>query len=503
MRLGGGLRGDAGAPRTGALKLAVPRGALFEGTLDLLDRIGIGHRRAARRLALAGLRRRRAGAGDDAPLRRPHLRRGRRRRPRDHRQGRAARAARPRRLRAPRPRLRRLPDGARRRAGATRAWARRSAASGRCGSRPSTRASAERYFEETGRQAEVIEVKGSVELAPLVGLADGIVDLVDTGPDAGRERARGARGDRPLHRAPGRQPGRPQAARRRGRRAGRAAAGGEPAVRIERMRVGRRATRRRSPPGCGRWRRPLGEVTGDVARIVERGSHAAATRRCASSPSASARQPPESLRVDPEAIAAAPGLLEPEVREALRVAAAQHRRGGPRRARGARAPGHGRAARGPARSRSREEPVAAAGVYAPGGQGGLSVLGADVLRPGARRRGRAGRASASPPGAGGRPDAAVLAACAIAGVDEVYAVGGAQAIAALAFGTETIAPVDLVAGPGNRYVTEAKRLVSAAGRDRRDRGPERADGRRRRDREPGAGSRSTSAPRPSTATTAR
>jgi ATP phosphoribosyltransferase len=40
---------------------------------------------------------------------------------------------------------------------------------------------AERWFEETGRQAEVIEVKGSVELAPLVGLADGIVDLVDTG----------------------------------------------------------------------------------------------------------------------------------------------------------------------------------------------------------------------------------------------------------------------------------------------------------------------------------
>jgi len=43
------------------------------------------------------------------------------------------------------------------------------------------RRTAERYFEETGRQAEVIEIKGSVELAPLVGLADGIVDLVDTG----------------------------------------------------------------------------------------------------------------------------------------------------------------------------------------------------------------------------------------------------------------------------------------------------------------------------------
>ncbi len=59
---------------------------------------------------------------------------------------------------------------------------------------------------------------------------------------------------------------------------------------------------------------------------------------------------------------------------------------------------------------------------------------------------------ASPPGAGGRPNATVLAACAIAGVEEVYAIGGAQAIAALAFGTETIQPVDLIAGPGNRYV---------------------------------------------------
>ena len=43
------------------------------------------------------------------------------------------------------------------------------------------RRTAERHFERTGRQAEVIEIKGSVELAPLVGLADGIVDLVDTG----------------------------------------------------------------------------------------------------------------------------------------------------------------------------------------------------------------------------------------------------------------------------------------------------------------------------------
>ena len=53
----------------------------------------------------------------------------------------------------------------------------------------------------------------------------------------------------------------------------------------------------------------------------------------------------------------------------------------------------------------------------------------------------------------------ILAACAIAGVDEVYAIGGAQAIAALAYGTETIRPVDKIFGPGNLFVTLAKRQV--------------------------------------------
>lgn len=57
------------------------------------------------------------------------------------------------------------------------------------------------------------------------------------------------------------------------------------------------------------------------------------------------------------------------------------------------------------------------------------------------------------------PQAATLAALCIAGVDEVYAIGGAQAIAAVAHGTESIAPVSLIVGPGNRYVTEAKRQV--------------------------------------------
>jgi histidinol dehydrogenase len=65
-----------------------------------------------------------------------------------------------------------------------------------------------------------------------------------------------------------------------------------------------------------------------------------------------------------------------------------------------------------------------------------------------------------PPGPDGRIDDATLAAAAVAGVTEVYAVGGAQAIAAMAYGTESISAVDVIVGPGNRYVAEAKRQVS-------------------------------------------
>src|SRR5664280_1012904 len=65
-----------------------------------------------------------------------------------------------------------------------------------------------------------------------------------------------------------------------------------------------------------------------------------------------------------------------------------------------------------------------------------------------------------PPGPDGRIDDATLAAAAVAGVTEVYRVGGAQAIAAMAYGTESIGAVDVIVGPGNRYVAEAKRQVS-------------------------------------------
>jgi histidinol dehydrogenase len=65
-----------------------------------------------------------------------------------------------------------------------------------------------------------------------------------------------------------------------------------------------------------------------------------------------------------------------------------------------------------------------------------------------------------PPGPDGQVAPETLAAAALAGIEEVYRVGGAQAIAALAYGTDTIAAVDVIAGPGNRYVAEAKRPVA-------------------------------------------
>ena len=87
--------------------------------------------------------------------------------------------------------------------------------------------------------------------------------------------------------------------------------------------------------------------------------------------------------------------------------------------------------------------------------GRLSVLARDGRRPGAGRRRRADRDRDAESVRGDARRAHAL------GIDEVYSVGGAQAVAALAFGTETVAPVDKIVGPGNRWVTAAKLLVSS------------------------------------------
>ncbi len=106
----------------------------------------------------------------------------------------------------------------------------------------------------------------------------------------------------------------------------------------------------------------------------------------------------------------------------------------------------------------REVPVGAAGLYAPGGRAAYpsSVLMCAIP---AKVAGVGRIALASPPSRDGSLNPLVLAAAALCEVDEVYAMGGAQAIFALAFGTETITAVDVIAGPGNAWVQEAKRLA--------------------------------------------
>jgi histidinol dehydrogenase len=108
----------------------------------------------------------------------------------------------------------------------------------------------------------------------------------------------------------------------------------------------------------------------------------------------------------------------------------------------------------------REVPVEAAGIYAPGGRASYpsSVLMCAIP---ARVAGVSRIALATPPGPDGEVSSTVLAAAAMCGIREVYAVGGAQAVFALAFGTETIERVDVVAGPGNVWVREAKARVAA------------------------------------------
>jgi histidinol dehydrogenase len=103
-------------------------------------------------------------------------------------------------------------------------------------------------------------------------------------------------------------------------------------------------------------------------------------------------------------------------------------------------------------------PVDRAGLYVPGGRAAYPSTVLMTAIP-ARVAGVPEVALCVPPDADGRVPAATLAAAALVGVDEVYRVGGAQAIAALAYGTETIRPVDVVVGPGNVYVTLAKREV--------------------------------------------
>jgi histidinol dehydrogenase len=107
----------------------------------------------------------------------------------------------------------------------------------------------------------------------------------------------------------------------------------------------------------------------------------------------------------------------------------------------------------------RELPVDRAAVYVPGGRApypSTAVMGVVT----ARAAGVLDVCVCSPPGHGGEIDPLILGVCRLLGVQRVYRMGGAQAIAALAYGTQTVGRVDAIVGPGNLYVQEAKRQLS-------------------------------------------
>ncbi len=106
-------------------------------------------------------------------------------------------------------------------------------------------------------------------------------------------------------------------------------------------------------------------------------------------------------------------------------------------------------------------PVDRAGLYVPGGQGGDTPLVSSLLMNAipAQVAGVESLAIVTPPRKDGSISPHILAAAHLLDIDEVYRMGSAWAIAALAYGTATIAPVDMIVGPGNMYVTTAKRLL--------------------------------------------
>lgn len=163
----------------------------------------------------------------------------------------------------------------------------------------------------------------------------------------------------------------------------------------------------------------------------------------------------DSIEVPREAWNAAVAALDPAVKSALERAAANIRR-----FHEAQVPGEVSLEVEPGVRITRAwTPLARVGVYAPGGRAAYPSSVLMGVLP-AKAAGVPEVVVCSPPGPEGRPPKEVLAACAIGGADRLFAVGGAGAVAALAYGTESVPRVDAIVGPGNRWVNEAKRQVA-------------------------------------------
>jgi len=216
---------------------------------------------------------------------------------------------------------------------------------------------------------------------------------------------------------------------------------------------------RRNPPGRSTrelWVESVGEiieevrVRGDdaVRDFTERFDHA--------------ELGPDQLRVDANELEASVGVLEPDVLAGLRTAI-----GNVKAVAKAQVNDQAVTVELPQGHTVEivEHPVRRAAVYVPGGRApypSTVVMGAVTARAAGVRE----IAVCAPPGPGGRANPVILAACVLCEVTEVYRMGGAQAIAALAFGTESVHAVDVIVGPGNPFVQEAKRqLVGQVGID--------------------------------------
>ena len=163
---------------------------------------------------------------------------------------------------------------------------------------------------------------------------------------------------------------------------------------------------------------------------------------------------PDPLRVPPEALEAAWLATPTPLQEALQLA---HRRIVDFHQRQKPADLHVTGVHGERLGR-RWRPVERAGLYVPGGRASYPSTVLMNAVP-AKVAGVQRLVMVTPPGPDGRVNQTVLAAAHLAGVEELYRVGGAQAVAALAYGTESIPRVDVITGPGNLYVTLAKKAV--------------------------------------------
>ncbi|MFK7877024.1 MAG: histidinol dehydrogenase [Paracoccaceae bacterium] len=161
----------------------------------------------------------------------------------------------------------------------------------------------------------------------------------------------------------------------------------------------------------------------------------------------------ETLRMTSQEVADAAALVPDDVRTALRVAAtrieAYHARQMPQDQSWEDESG--------ATLGWRWTPVSAAGLYVPGGQ--ATYPSSLLMNAVPAKVAGVGRLAMVVPTPDGTINPAVMAAAQIVGVDEIYRIGGAQAVAALAYGTQTVQPVDKITGPGNAYVAAAKRRV--------------------------------------------